>query len=79
MGILTPEQVRRIAEVVRGTNKEPMEVLRGLNERLVTLGEENPQASSAALEQAAESALQALIVGAKSAKERHRKRDPSIC
>jgi hypothetical protein len=63
MGILTSEQVRRIAEAVRGTNKE----LRGLSERLLVLGEENPQVSSAVLEQAAESAVQALIIGAKSA------------
>ena len=32
MGLLTPKKVRQIANVVTGTNKEPMEVLRGLNE-----------------------------------------------
>jgi hypothetical protein len=55
------------------TNKEPMEVLRGLNEWLVILGEENPQASNAELEQAAESAMQVLIAGAKNAKELQQK------
>jgi hypothetical protein len=76
VGILTPKQVRQITCAVTGTNKEPMEVLRGLNERLVILGEENPQASSAKLEQAAESAGQALIAGAKNAKEQQRKPGP---
>jgi hypothetical protein len=32
MGLLTPEEVRQIANAVTGTNKEPMEVLRGLHE-----------------------------------------------
>ncbi len=76
MGILTQEQVRQIANAVAGTNKEPMELLRGLNERLVALGEENPQASSTALEQAAESAVQALVDSAKSARERQQKPGP---
>ncbi len=76
MGLLTLMHVRQIACTVTGTNKEPMEVLRGLNERLVILGEENPQVSSAKLEQAAESALQALIDGAKNAKERQWKLGP---
>ncbi len=34
MGLLTPDQVRQIADAVTGTNHEPMEVLRSLNERL---------------------------------------------
>jgi hypothetical protein len=34
MGPLTPDQVRQIADAVTGTNNEPMEVLRSLNERL---------------------------------------------
>jgi hypothetical protein len=34
MGLLTPDQVRQIADAVTGTNNEPMEVLRSLNERL---------------------------------------------
>ncbi len=34
MGLLTPDQVRQIADAVMGTNNEPMEVLRSLNERL---------------------------------------------
>ena len=34
MGLLTPDQVRQIADTVTGTNNEPMEVLRSLNERL---------------------------------------------
>ncbi len=42
MGLLTPEQVRKIACAVTGTNKEPMEVFRGLNERLVILGDNSP-------------------------------------
>ncbi len=33
MGLLTPVQVRQIANAVTGTNNEPMEVLRSLNER----------------------------------------------
>jgi hypothetical protein len=47
MGLLTPEQVRKIACAVTGINKEPMEVLRGLKERQAILGEKNPHASSA--------------------------------
>ena len=34
MGLLTPDQVRQIADAVTGTNNEPMEVLRSLNEQL---------------------------------------------
>ncbi len=34
MGLLTPGQVRQIAGAVTGTNNEPIEVLRSLNERL---------------------------------------------
>jgi hypothetical protein len=37
MGILTPEQVRQVANAVAGTNKGPMEALRGLSEQLVAL------------------------------------------
>jgi hypothetical protein len=33
MGLLTPDQVRQIANVVMGTDNKPMEVLRGLNEK----------------------------------------------
>jgi hypothetical protein len=61
MGLLTPDQVRQIANAVTGTNNEPMEVLRGLNERLDILSEENPQASNAELAAAVESAVQALV------------------
>jgi hypothetical protein len=32
IGLLTQEEVRQIANAVTGTNKEPMEVLRGLNQ-----------------------------------------------
>jgi hypothetical protein len=76
LGLPTPEQVRRITCAVTGTNKEPMEVLRGLNERLVIFSEENPQASSTNIEQAAESAVQALIAGAKNAKDQQRMPKP---
>ena len=34
MGLLTPDQVRQIADAVTGTNNEPMEGLRSLNEWL---------------------------------------------
>ncbi len=34
VGLLTPDQVRQIADAVTVTNNEPMEVLRSLNERL---------------------------------------------
>ena len=76
MGLWTPEQVRQITNTVTGTNNEPMDTLRSFNERLETLIEENPQASSADLKEAAESAVQALITGAKNAKERQRKPGP---
>ncbi len=33
LGLLTPDQVRQIADAVTGTNNEPMKVLRSLNER----------------------------------------------
>ncbi len=46
-----------------------MEAPSGLSEQLVALGEENSQASSAMLGQAAESAVQALVASAKRAKE----------
>ncbi len=73
MGLLIPEQVRQITNAVTGTNNEPMDTLRSFNERLETLIEENPHASSADLKEAAESAVQALIAGAKNAKERQQK------
>jgi len=76
MGLLTPEQVRQITNTVTGTNNEPMDTLRSFNERLETLIEENPHASSADLKEAAESAVQVLIAGAKNAKERQRKPGP---
>ncbi len=57
MDIQTQDQVRRVANAVQGTNKEPMEALSGLNEQLVALGEGNPQASSGVLGQEAESAV----------------------
>ncbi len=46
MGLLTPDQVRQIANAVTGTNNKPMEVLRSFNQRLDILSEENPQASN---------------------------------
>jgi hypothetical protein len=73
MGLLTPDQVRQIANAVTHTNNEPMETLR----RLGILIEENPHASSADLNEAVESAVQALITGAKNTKERQRKPGPS--
>jgi hypothetical protein len=76
MGLLTPEQVRQITNAVTGTNNEPMETLRSFNERLEILIEEKPHASSADLKEAAESAVQALITGARNAKERQRKPGP---
>ncbi len=63
MGLLTPEQVRQITDAVTGTNNESMDMLRSFNERLETLVEENPQASSADLKEVAERAVQALIAG----------------
>ncbi len=69
MGILTPDQVRRVVNAVTGTNKGPMEAIRGLSVQPVTLGEGNPQGSSAVLGQAAESAVQALVASAQRAKE----------
>jgi hypothetical protein len=76
IGLLTPDQVQPITTTVTVTNNEPMEVLRSLNERLDILREENPQASNADLKEAAESAVQALITGAKNAKERQQKPGP---
>ncbi len=76
MGLLKPEQLRQITNTVTGTNIEPMDTLRSFNERLETLMEENPHASSADLKEGAESAVQALIAGAKNAKERQRKPGP---
>jgi hypothetical protein len=76
MGLLTPEQVRQITNTVTGTNNEPMDTLSSFNERLETLIQENPHASSADLKDAAESAVQVLIAGAKNAKERQRKTGP---
>jgi hypothetical protein len=76
MGLLTPEQVRQITNTVTETNNKPMVTLRSFNERLETLIEENQHASSADLKEAAESAVQALIAGAKNAKERQRKPGP---
>jgi len=76
MGLLKPDQVRQIANVVTGTNNKPMAVLRSLNEWLDILSEENPQTSNTELTVAAESAVQALIAGAKNAKERQRKPGP---
>ncbi len=73
MGLLTAEQVRQITCAVTGTDNEPMDTLRSFNERLETLVEENPQASSANLKEAAERAVRALIAGAKNAKEQQRK------
>jgi hypothetical protein len=58
--------VQRVANAVQGTNKGPMEALRGLSEQLVAIGEGNPQASSTLLGQAAESAMQALIASKES-------------
>ncbi len=74
MGLLTPEQVRQITNAVTGTNNEPMDTLRSFNERLEILREENPHASSADLNEAAESTVQALIT--KNAKEQQRKPGP---
>jgi hypothetical protein len=68
--------VQLITNAAAGTNNEPIEVLRSLNERLDILREENPQASNADLKEAAESAMQALITGAKNAKERQQKPGP---
>ncbi len=76
MGLLIPDQVRQIANAVTGTYNEPMEVLRSLNERLDILSEKNPQASNDDLKAAAKSAVQALIAGAKNAKERQQKPGP---
>jgi hypothetical protein len=42
MGLLTLEQVERIANAVQGTTRGPMEALRGLSAHLVALAEENP-------------------------------------
>jgi hypothetical protein len=70
MGLLTRDQVQRVANAVQGTNKGPMEALRGLITQLVALGEGNPQASSAEVGQAAESAVQTLVANARRAKER---------
>jgi hypothetical protein len=69
MGILTQDQVQRVANAVQGTDKGPIEALRGLSEQLVALGKRNHQASSAALGQAAKSAVQALVASARRAKE----------
>jgi hypothetical protein len=63
MGLLTPDQVRQIANAVTGTNNVPMEALRSFNKGLEILKEENPHASNADLKEAAESAVQALITG----------------
>jgi hypothetical protein len=76
VGLLTPDQVRQIANSVTGTNNEPMEVLRSLKERLVALSEENPQASNDELKAVAQSAVQALIAEAKNARERQQKPGP---
>ncbi len=76
VGLLTPEQVRQITNTVTGSNNEPMDTLRSFNERLETLIEENPHASRDDLKDAAESAVQVLITGAKNAKEKQRKPGP---
>ncbi len=73
MGLCTPEQVRQITNPVTGTDNEPMDALRSFNERLEILREENPHASNADVREAAEGAVQALIAGAKNAKELYRK------
>jgi hypothetical protein len=71
MDLLTPEQVRQITCVITGTNNEPLDTLRSFNERLETLVEENPRSGD--LKEAAARAVQALIVGAKNAKEQQGK------
>ncbi len=73
MGLLTPEQVQQVTYAITGTDKEPVGTLRSFNERLDTLVEENPQASSGDLKEVAARAVQALIVGAKNAKEQQGK------
>ncbi len=70
MGLLTHEQVERVANAVRRTNKGPLEALRGLSVQLVTLCEENPQAGDAELEEAAKNAEQTLVINARRDKER---------
>jgi len=72
MGLLTREQLKRVANAVRGTTRGPMEALRGLSAQLVALSEGNPQVSSAELGKAAESAVQTLVSSARRAKEQQR-------
>jgi hypothetical protein len=73
MDLPTPEQVRQITIAVTGTDNEPMDALRSFDKRQEILREENPQAHSADLREAAKSAAQALITGAKTAKEQQRR------
>jgi hypothetical protein len=70
MGLLTHEQVKRVANAVPGTAKGPLVVLKGLSAQLVALCEENPQVENAELEGAAENAVQTLVLSARRAKER---------
>jgi hypothetical protein len=57
MGLMTHEQVRRVMNAVCGTNKGPLEALKGLSPQLVTLRKENPLVDSAELGEAVENAV----------------------
>jgi hypothetical protein len=73
MGLLTPEQVRQIANAVTGTDNEPMDALRSFNERLRILREENPHASEADLREVVKGAVRVIVTRAKNEREQRQK------
>ncbi len=71
---LSPGQIRRIVQCLKGTSEEPLSMLQGLDREIRQLVRDNPEAEPSAFGEATEEAVRTIIAQAIKSKELARQR-----